>query len=251
VLRTEPWITWSLCEAAPFAQLRTETDWQAFCRSLRGRTTTKPDYLWRRMTRAGDAAVHIVAHGDSRCAAYIDWMLQHKQQWAQRHGIDTPWFFAPHSRQFLVATLAEQGAVQPFRLVVVSLDGAPVAMALVALSATCMHLVINAFDARYAKLSPGVVLMDYCIKWAFELRLDVDFSAGEQHYKDYWTRGASYRAHSLQVACSVWGLLGSWAKQGATQARERLALALSRRGGIAGWQDVIASADAPLTRLEK
>ncbi len=49
-----------------------------------------------------------------------------------------------------------------------------------------------------------MVLVYSCIKWAFERRLDVDFSAGAQHYTDYWTR-VSYRAHSPELACSVWG----------------------------------------------
>ncbi|WP_183035152.1 GNAT family N-acetyltransferase [Cupriavidus sp. UME77] len=47
-----------------------------------------------------------------------------------------------------------------FRLFVLTLDGVPVAINLLAVRSHCVDLIMNTYDAAYARLSPGTVLIE-------------------------------------------------------------------------------------------
>lgn len=46
------------------------------------------------------------------------------------------------------------------------------------------------------------------MKWAFEHRYDVDFGAGSERFKSYWSRQNHRYAWSMQIANTRWGLIG-------------------------------------------
>jgi CelD/BcsL family acetyltransferase involved in cellulose biosynthesis len=81
---------------------------------------------------------------------------------------------------------------------------------------------MNTFDATYAKLSPCTVLIDYCVKWAFDNRLDFDFGYGVQQYKHYWSQGTSYDNVTLRLAQTHWGFVGCTMKVKLSRACKRV-----------------------------
>ncbi|WP_174426795.1 GNAT family N-acetyltransferase [Cupriavidus basilensis] len=89
---------------------------------------------------------------------------------------------------------------------------------------------MNTYDAAYARLSPGTVLIDACVNWAFDNHLDFDFGAGGQSYKQFWSKGVAYATESLHLAHTQWGLAGYRLSQGALWARERVAWLRERAG---------------------
>lgn len=221
-------VAYRLDEITPVARMREQAGWTAFCRSRTGRSRNPPDYLLRRFEGQGKAEVLIVDHNDSRAAFFVDWLLLHKRRWAERGEIESAWLFSDDSHAFLMRLMAvgdmhASRHAQPFRFFVLTLDGVPVALNLLAIQNHCVDLVINTYDAAYAKLSPGTVLIDWCVKWAFDHRFDFDFGSGRQHYKQFWSNGVAYATASLHVAHTQWGLAGYRLLQGARWARGRIA----------------------------
>jgi len=213
-----------LDESTPVALLREHAEWPAFCRSRIGRSRNPPAYLRRRIAAQGAIAIAIVDHTDSRAASFVDWLLLHKRRWAQRGDVESAWLFSDDSRQFLIRLMTQgDGQSRLFRLFVLTLDGAPVAINLLAVRSHCVDLIMNTYDAAYARLSPGTVLIDACVNWAFDNHLDFDFGAGGQSYKQFWSNGVAYATESLHLAHTQWGLAGYRLSQGALWARERVA----------------------------
>lgn len=213
----------SVEETTPFAPLRQFSDWDEFRRSRTGRSRTPPEYIYRRLESTGRVEVMILDTGDDRIEYFIDWLILHKREWALRMNLDSRSIFADETRKFLLAQLSPPVAcAQPFRLFVLTVDDKPLAIALLSVTDTCVDLFMNTYDASYAKLSPGTVLIDYCVKWAFQNRLDFDFGSGVQQYKHYWSQGTSYDTVSLRLAQTRWGLVGCTLKDTFTRARERV-----------------------------
>src|SRR5262249_15822689 len=67
-----------------------------------------------------------------------------------------------------------------------------------------IEYLIPAFDPAYAKYSPGQLLIEDILKWAFERRLDLDFRLGNQPYKETWANSTS-EAVSYQFVISLRG----------------------------------------------
>ncbi|MGF6769061.1 CelD/BcsL family acetyltransferase involved in cellulose biosynthesis [Paraburkholderia sp. GAS199] len=196
-------------ELTPFVPLRQYTDWDEFRRSCGGRSNTSPEYLARRLSNRGKVEVEIVEANDDRAEHFVDWLLTHKREWARRNDLNSPSIFAPQTRDFLLAQLkAPPGHALPFRFFVLTLNGHPLAIALAAIAGHCFDLFMNTYDAAYSKLSPGTALVDYCVKWAFDHRLDFDFGPGLQQYKCFWSRGESYETVNVRLAQTAWGLAG-------------------------------------------
>jgi len=91
-------------------------------------------------------------------------------------------------------------------LMVLTQDGAPIAVKMAAISKGVLELMIAGFDARLEKYSPGMRLDEYWVKWAFEQRLDIDFGNGGEHYKRFWSR--TTRSGRPPSACPALG--GDW-----------------------------------------
>lgn len=209
-------------EPTPYAVLRDQQDWEVFCRSRPGRTRTRPQYIERRLRTHGQVNIEIVDASDSRLPALVDWFVLHKRAWAQHNGIESQWIFSDACRKFW-NDLLSNGSYEPqvFRLFALTLDDVPVAVNIIGVRATCAYLVANTYDLAYAKLAPGTVLVDDCVKWAFDNRLDFDFGPGDQQYKTFWTEGAAYTTSSFLVISTWWGRAGYGAKTAIKRLRER------------------------------
>jgi len=207
-------------ETTPYARLRDQGPWETFVRALPGRKKTRPEYLERRLARHGEMKFEIIDVNDSRVPSLVEWFVSRKREWAQHNLIDSRWTFSEASSKFWRSLLSnDSSGVGVFRLFVLTLAGEPVALNIVAAQATRAYLVANTYDLRYGKLTPGTVLVDYCVKWAFDNRLDMDFGPGDQQYKSFWSAGHSYLTSSFLVIPTRWGQAGYAAKQVAKQLR--------------------------------
>lgn len=190
------------------ARLRDQTDWDQYCSTLGKLSGKKPGAFAQRLAREGNVATRIVDPADKAgTAALIDWMLACKRTWSDRVGKHGEWLDSTEFRNFLVHLICPADVPSMARLIVVTLDDAPVAAIVVSLGNPCANAVIAGFDADYGKCRPGLIAVEACVKWAFENRFDVDFGVGSERFKSYWGRDNLSTAWSMQIVSSPWGLL--------------------------------------------
>jgi len=191
-----------------FAMLRSETDWRSFSSSLGTLYKNKPGALERRLSKKGDVRIRFLGPEDGEeNARLVDWMFHCKRQWADRVDKKGAWLYSMEYRNFLVALLNQTDGEVIARLVVVSLDGAPLAVNILGLGKTCVDDLIGGFDPAYSRQSPGAIATEHCVKWALEHQLDLDCGAGSEKYKGYWSRNHILTMWSMQIANTRWGLL--------------------------------------------
>lgn len=228
-------------EPTPYAVTTDQQDWEAFCRSRPGRTSTRPQFIERRLKKHGRVNIEIVDASDSRLPSLVDWFVLHKRAWAQHKAIESQWIFTDSSRKFWNNLLSNGSyEAQVFRLFVLTLDDVPVAVNIIGVRATCAYLVAHTYDLAHAKLGPSTVLIDDCVKWAFDNRLDFDFGPGDQPYKSFWTAGGAYTTSSFLVISTWWGRAGYEAKAAIKRLRERAV----RKGNQEGSEESPASVPA-------
>jgi CelD/BcsL family acetyltransferase involved in cellulose biosynthesis len=93
-------------------------------------------------------------------------------------------------------------------LLVVALDGEPLAALVFCVDNCCASTIISGFDQAQRKLSPGLLAYEYVVQWAFDRGLDLDFGAGDEQYKQFWARGNKGGVWTLRTVSSPWGRLG-------------------------------------------
>ncbi|CAD6533059.1 GNAT family N-acetyltransferase [Paraburkholderia metrosideri] len=186
------------------ARLMRFDKWTDYRRTLPESFRKEQDYHQRRLLRAGESALLIIGLDDPRCAAYVNTMLEWKHQWAEKVGAEGEFFKQPY-QNFLKTISADSSFGQSFRLFISTLNGKAIAISLVAISD---HTVIGmqaAYDLAHSKCSPGSLLLESLLQWAFENRRDVDFGSGDSRYKSIWTGGLGYACTDFRIAVSRWG----------------------------------------------
>jgi CelD/BcsL family acetyltransferase involved in cellulose biosynthesis len=186
------------------ARLRQYRNWADYRSTLAESVRKEQDYHQRRLERTGETAVFISDLDDSRSAAYVQTLLEWKREWSERVGAGGEFFKEPY-QNFLRKLSADPSFGHSFRLFVLALNGKAIAVSLVAMA---NHTVIGmqaAYDPAHAKCSPGALLLEHILKWAFENQCDVDFGSGESKYKSNWTGGHGYACVDFRIAVSRWG----------------------------------------------
>ncbi|MEZ2352670.1 GNAT family N-acetyltransferase [Caballeronia sp. RCC_10] len=198
-------------KAHPYAiaRLSREKDWESFAASLGTLSGKKPGALLRRLERQGKVEMRILGPGDQEeNARMIDWMLACKRSWAERVDKKGAWLYSQAFRDYLVA-LANHPADsdgRPYaRVMVLMLDGAPVAANMVGLGRSIMLGVMAGFDRDHSKLAPGAITTEAWVRWAVENGMDFDLGVGSETFKPYWSKGNMSAASSIQIARSSWG----------------------------------------------
>jgi CelD/BcsL family acetyltransferase involved in cellulose biosynthesis len=213
--------------------LRGETDWNTFSSSLGRLFENKPGALERRLSKKGDVRIRILGPEDGEeNARLVDWMFDCKRQWADRVDKKGEWLYSMEYRDFLVALLNQTDGEVIARLVVVSLDGAPLAVNIFGLGKTCVDDLIAGFDPAYSRQSPGAIATEHCVKWALEHHLDLDFGAGSEKHKGYWSRNHILTVWSMQIANTRWGLLAFQVENIRRRFRRRPAVDKRKMGGF-------------------
>jgi CelD/BcsL family acetyltransferase involved in cellulose biosynthesis len=190
------------------AKLSSEPDWATYCASLGTLSGKKPGALQRRFAKQGDLQMRVLGPNDAdENTTMIDWMLARKREWADRVDKKGEWLYSAEYRNFLVDLLNQKQGETLARLLVVSLDGVPVAVNVIGLGARCIDGLIGGFDPLHAKFAPGAIAMEAWIKWAFEHHYDFDLGVGLETFKGYWSRENFTAVWSMQIANTHWGRL--------------------------------------------
>ncbi|QSN63267.1 MULTISPECIES: GNAT family N-acetyltransferase [unclassified Caballeronia] len=216
-------------DLTPYAALRGVQDWDAFSRSRSGREKTKPEYLKRRLAKEGQFKIELIDASDPRLESFIEWFVVQKRKWATEKVGESQWTFSDASLKFWKALLSGPAAASGiFRLFVMTFNGEPVAANIVSMNSDTFYLIAITYDLNLKKFSPGTILVDECVKWAFEHHLDFDFGPGDQRYKTSWSGGESYPMSSFMVLATPWGQTGYMTKQFVKQTRERAMRVVNR-----------------------
>lgn len=178
--------------------------WTEYRRTLPESFRKEQDYHQRRLLRSGEAAMLIIGLDDPRSPAYINTMLEWKHQWAEKVGANGEFFKQPY-QNFLKKISTEYSFGHSFRLFISTLDGKAIAINLVAISDRTVIGMQAAYDLAHSKCSPGSLLLEDLLKWAFENQRDVDFGSGDSRYKSIWTGGNGYACIDFRIAVSRWG----------------------------------------------
>ncbi|MFM0339348.1 GNAT family N-acetyltransferase [Paraburkholderia fungorum] len=193
---------------AAVGMLRRETDWDTFSTSLGPLFQNKPGALERRLSKKGDLKIRFLGPENAEeNTRLVDWMFDCKRQWADRVDKTGKWLYSAEYRNFLVALLNQTGSEVLARLVVVSLNGAPLAVDIFGMGKTRVDDLIGGFDPAHSRSSPGTIATEHCVKWALEHQLDFEFGAGTEKYKSYWSRNHILTMWSMQIGNTSWGLL--------------------------------------------
>jgi CelD/BcsL family acetyltransferase involved in cellulose biosynthesis len=77
--------------------------------------------------------------------------------------------------------------------------------------------IITAFDDEWGRYSPGSLLDEHCVHWAFEKRLELDFGVGPVAYKKLWSNNNGIATVSYRFSGSMLGTLAmkawEWRRQ--------------------------------------
>jgi CelD/BcsL family acetyltransferase involved in cellulose biosynthesis len=202
------------CYFAKFSEESKRYDWQGFCKSLGTLHRRKPGEIERRLATVGKVRVDVIDWTDPvRIAASVDALLTWKRVWGARVGKHGHWLYSEQYRNFLVAWLSTENSAVTGYAIVVSVDDAPIAVAVFCTDARAGTGIIASFDSAFAKWSPGALAVETFAKWAFDRQLDVDFGAGSEQFKAYWSRGNRSYCCTAQSVNSWWGLVALCARR--------------------------------------
>jgi CelD/BcsL family acetyltransferase involved in cellulose biosynthesis len=182
----------------------------------------------RRLAEQGELSFEI-ASNSREFAELLRWTWQHKLEWMKRGGHDNPWIERTDFLAFLETMQRRPEGKERLVLFVMRLDGEPIATELCLIGERRLIWVIGTFDERVGKYSPGQLMQEDCLRWAFERRLVYDFGYGDEPYKLHWANRESQWI-TYFVPLSLVGLAALFKAKAAYRIKSLLRR-LSPRGG--------------------
>lgn len=161
----------------------------------------------KRLDKAG--ALTVLSSDTDRDGGHgaLDWIFARKREWLAERHLEREWINGDAAAAFFHALLdATAGAAGPRLLVIaLRLDGRIVSASVCYRSAAALEGFMMAFDPSLAKLAPGNVLMEECVRAAFAAGCDFDFRIDPFDYKLRWAD--QERTHHTQVVpCTARGV---------------------------------------------
>ena len=173
---------------APFADLSDFADFPAFLRSLSKKTRQGLRNRRNHLEKTGAFEFQVLRGGEQARAAIAE-AIDLKRKWLVQRGNMSSAFVDPATRGCLLdlAERAESGAVV-LRLMV----GGEAAAIRFGFEYRGTHFAyMSAYDARFADLSPGKLLMEFCISGFKERGLErIDMLPPDGRHKKDWCRGS-------------------------------------------------------------
>ncbi|MGT2472192.1 GNAT family N-acetyltransferase [Paraburkholderia terrae] len=199
---------------ASVAYLRQIQDWDSFCGSLGNLSGKKPGALERRIAKKGALQAVVIAPTDKHAIIeLVDWTLEHKRKWAQHASKQGAWLYSQGYRDFLVSILSAQPDQPAARLHVILFDQKPLATTIVGMGKSSVKGLITGFDEEFSKYSPGHLVVEHMVKWAYDHNFDFDFGVGTEPFKAYWSRNNESQYASVEIPASAWGRVALSAKR--------------------------------------
>jgi len=180
---------WSATDGAapaPYVTCADYQDWAAYHATISSQLRSQIRRRRRKLAKRGQ--VFLGRESPAGCAALIDWMLEQKKRWLIRSNLTNDWTDRTDCRDFLVALAAREDATGGVALFVLKVDGVPTAAYLISVDRRRVEYYLSAYDPEWSPYSPGAILIEYLLQWAFERDLDFDFRIGGQAYKYKWAK---------------------------------------------------------------
>lgn len=178
------WRTTDFPAPALSAPRRDYADWTAYQASLTASVRATLRRARRRLGEKGAFAIAVEPRASR--AAIIDWLLARKTRWLEDQGMSSAWIGQRDYRDFLVALAEASDGETGVMLFTLKVDGVPIAADLVTVDGTRMEALMGAYDPAWSVYSPGQLITEHCLAWAFERDLDYDMRIGEARYKKGW-----------------------------------------------------------------
>jgi CelD/BcsL family acetyltransferase involved in cellulose biosynthesis len=178
-------------------------DWLSYYGSLKGDYRRKLKSTRRNFELVGKL-VFEPSEDSAQCVAVIDWILRHKVEQLARTGRRGPWLESEAYRNLLSVAAAQpctEGRVMTF---VLKLDDRIVAAQMSRVDARRIEMMNTIFDSAFAKYGPGHILIEGCLEWACERKLDFDMRIGDFPYKRRWAN-RECDAITYHVVNAGWG----------------------------------------------
>jgi CelD/BcsL family acetyltransferase involved in cellulose biosynthesis/predicted RNA methylase len=166
--------------------LRPHADWGDFVKT---KTTSHWATLRRKYRKLEVEGIAEIGWCKSEADAdqVLTWLFETKRRWMLDRGLHTPWLANDLTLQFF-RKLAMQVDLTTYPLVsFVKINGVPVAAQVNLISESAFEFFITGYDPAFGHCSPGELLIEWSVKWAFEHRLDFDFRILESAYKKRWS----------------------------------------------------------------
>jgi len=233
---------WSITEGAapaPYVACADYPDWAAYHATVSSQLRSQIRRRRRKLAQKGQ--VFLGRESPAGCASLIDWMLEQKKRWLVRSNLTNDWTDRLDCRDFLVALAAREDTTGGVALFALKVDGVPIAAYLISAGRRRVEYYLSAYDAEWSPYSPGAILIEYLLQWAFERGLDFDFRIGGQAYKYKWAKG-SCDTVNWHIATGKRGIPTVARLRAAlfiNQVRQKLALGRFLPPGWRGWLKTI------------
>jgi CelD/BcsL family acetyltransferase involved in cellulose biosynthesis len=158
----------------------------------------------RRLQEQGQVAVQQI-DDVGRGRELIDWMLHHKRIWLDHAGKEDKIRLRTNEYgDFLkaqVETFFPTGRCMMFAL---TLNDRVLGVDLASIDRTRFEWNVGTFDYEFRRFSPGLLLKEHQVRWAFERGLDYDMRLGGGQHKRFFSNLVE-QTNTWRVANSAWG----------------------------------------------
>jgi CelD/BcsL family acetyltransferase involved in cellulose biosynthesis len=178
-------------------------DWQSYRQSRKKHFRKELKQDRRRLAECGHLSFEVLTRHEQFPPA-ISWLFSHKKEWLVRTKKHAFWHDAALYQRFLIRVAAERDEVGRVVLFVLKLNGRIISALVARTSRFSVEPFITTFDRAYGRFSPGQLLHENILEWAFMQRLEFDFRMGDQPHKKSWTNRAS-KVITYRFANSSWG----------------------------------------------
>lgn len=192
-------------------------DWDGYVASLKRSHRGDLRRTRRRISEVGTLSFEPTVD-KSQCAPIIDWVIGHKTQWLLRKDRRNAWLTTDEYRNFLVTIVESIEAAGRLAISVLRLDEKVIGANVSRVDRTRVECLNTVYDRALAKYGVGQLLMEECIRWAFERHLVYDLRIGEEPYKEDWANGTC-AAITFEFANTNQGVPYFWIRYCANNAR--------------------------------
>lgn len=189
---------------APYIDWHRYPDWNAYYTQLDTKLRHNLSRRAKRLSELGDVSFKMLTGKDKEdnYRQEIKWLIEAKEEWAKAKYLKTP--FPENYFEFfnlLFNYTEKEGRMQ---LCVLKLNNKTIGANLMRIDRVRIEFIVAAFDPEFSKFSPLQLIAEYCVKWAFEQRLNVDYRLGDGDHKRDWVE-QSCDIFSYQICRTVLG----------------------------------------------
>ncbi len=157
----------------------------------------------RRLMELGGIEFTILPH--TEIEKVINWIIPRKNSWLrQKNKNDETHMSSPNIIRFVIdmfKTLGPQGLCRIFALLH---KGEFVAIDLIYVGRHDAQWYFGTYNPDYEKYSPGILLKEHIVRWAFDHKLNYDMQRGFGNHKTYFANYVDH-ATTFRVPCDAWG----------------------------------------------